>query len=122
MAKNQSGSLLASQARTATTSSTDQTNSFGKGVRVFINATASAATPSVVPTIEVKDPVSATYTAVLTGVAITGTGHTVLTVYPGATVAANVTLSTHIGKVWRLTMTAGNANSATYSAGYHVLV
>lgn len=122
MGRNISGTLLASAARTATVSSSAQTNYNGKGVRVFINATASAATPSVVPTIEVYDPVSGTWTAILTGAAITGAGHTVLTVYPGATAAANVTVSNHIGKVWRLTMTAADADSLTYSAGYNTLV
>lgn len=124
MGKNVRGTLLASAARTTTTSSSDQTNNYCKGVRVFINATALAATPSVVPTIEVKDPVSGTYTAILTGAAITTAAptHVVLTCYPGATVAANLTASIPIGKVWRLTMTAGDADSLTYSAAYEMIV
>lgn len=124
MARNISGTLLASAARTATVSSSDITNYGAKGVRVFINATALAATPSVVPTIEVKDPVSGVYTAVLTGAAITTAAptHVVLTVYPGATVATNVTASNVIGKTWRVTMTAGDADSLTYSVGYGMIV
>lgn len=115
------GTLLASAARTATVSASDQTNYSGKGARVYIDVTAIVSTPSVVFTIEVKDPISGIYTAILTSVAITGTGHTVLTVYPGATVAANVTLSNVIGRVWRVTATHGNANSITYSVGYDVI-
>lgn len=124
MSRNVAGTLLASAARATGTavSSADQTNAGGRGVRVFINVTVNATSAAIVPTIEVKDPVSGVYTAVLTGAAITGVGHTVLTVYPGATVAANVTLSTVIGKTWRLTMTPGNSNSATYSAGYNMIV
>ena len=122
MGKNIKGTLLASAARTATTSSSDISNYSCKGVRVFINVTVHAVSAAIVPTIEVKDPISGTYTAVATGAAITGTGHTVITVYPGATVAANVTLSTVVGRTWRVTMTPGNANSATYSVGYEMIV
>lgn len=121
MARNIKGTLLASAARTATTSSSDITNYNAKGVRVFINVTVDPAAASVVPTITVKDPVSGVYTAILTGAAIAAVGHTVLTVYPGATVAAGVTLSTVLGTVWRVTITAADADSLTYSVGYEML-
>lgn len=119
---NTEGTLLASAARTATTSSADQTNYNAKGVRIFINATASAATPSVVFTVEVKDPVSATYTAVATSAAITGAGHTVVTVYPGITTAANVSIAHVLGRTWRVTATAADADSLTYSVGYSYIL
>jgi hypothetical protein len=122
MARNTAGTLLASAARTATTSSSDQQNYSAKGVRVFINVTVHAVSAAIVPTIEVKDPISGTYTAILTGASITTTGHTVLTAYPGATVAAGVTLAIPLSKTWRVTMTPGNANSATYSVGYSYIV
>lgn len=122
MARNISGTLLASAARTATVSSSDIQAYNAKGVRVFINVTVDGAAASVVPTITVKDPVSGVYTAVLTGAAIAATGHTVLTVYPGATVVAGVTLSTVIGKTWRVTMTHADTDAITYSVGYQMLV
>lgn len=124
MARNTQGTLLPSAARATGTavSSADIANYNGRGVRVFINVTVNAVSAAIVPTIEVKDPVSGVYTAVLTGASITGVGHTVLTVYPGATVAAGVTLSNVVGRTWRLTMTPGNSNSATYSAGYSQIV
>lgn len=122
MARNISGTLLASAARTATASSPDQTNYNGRGVRIFINVTVHAVSAAIVPTIEVKDPVSGVYTAIATGASITGTGHTVITVFPGVTVAANLAISNALGKIWRVTMTPGNANSATYSVGYSTLV
>lgn len=122
MGRNVSGSLLASTARTATVSSADQTNYNGKGVRLYVNVTASAATPSVVFTVETKDPVSATYTALLTSAAVTGAGHTILTVYPGVTAAANTAVSNHIGKTWRVTATHADADSITYSVGYQTLM
>lgn len=123
MARNIRGTLLASAARTATVSSSDIRLYNAKGVRVFIDTSALAATPSVVPTIEVKDPVSGDYTAVLTGAAITTQpAHVILTVYPGATAAANLVASLPIGGVFRVTMTAGDADSLTYSVGYEALV
>ena len=107
--------LLASAARTATVSSDDQ-RVIGRGVRVFINVSVVPGDPvSIVPTITVKDPISGTYTAILTGAAITGTGHTTLVVYPGVTVAANTIVSAAMAGTYRVTMTCGNANSATYS-------
>lgn len=121
MGRNQQGTLLASLARTATATSEDQTTYDARGVRVFINVTVDGAAASIVPTIEVKDPASGTYTAILTGAAIAAVGHTVLTVYPGATVAAGVTLSIPIGKTWRLKMTHADADAITYSAGYETL-
>lgn len=110
----QSKTLLASLARTATASSGDQT-CHGRGVRVSIDCTASANTPSVVPTIEVKDPVSGVYTAVLTGAAITGASHVEMVVYPGITAAANVAASMVLGAVYRVAMTHSDADSITYS-------
>lgn len=122
MGRNLSGTLLASAARTAAVSSSAQTNYNARGVRIFINVTVHAVSAALVPTLEVQDPVSGVWTAVLTGAAITGIGHTILTLFPGATVAANVTLSNALGKLWRVTMTPGNANSVTYSVGYSTLV
>jgi hypothetical protein len=124
MARNLAGTLLASAARALAQaySSADQINYNAKGVRVFVNVTAVTATPSLVVTIEVKDPVSGVYTAILTSAAIATAVHTVLTVYPGATVAAGVTLSIPLGKIWRVTVTHGDTDSATYSVGYATLV
>lgn len=111
----QVSTLLASAARTLTTSSDDQRVT-GRGVRVFINTTVVAGgATSTVPTLEVKDPISGVYTAVLTGAAITGTGHITMVVYPGITAAANVAASMALGNIYRVTMTCGNANPATYS-------
>lgn len=121
MGRNQQGTLLALLARTATATSADQTTYDARGVRVFIEVTVDGAAASVVPTIEVKDPVSGVYTAILTGAAIAAVGHTILTVCPGITVVAGVSLSVPIGKVWRLKMTHADADAITYSAGYSTL-
>ena len=118
---NVEGTLLSSSARTATVSSSDQTNYNGRGVIVFINVTSITSTPSVVFTVEVKDPISAVYTALLTSAAIVATGHTVLRLCPGITAAANVAVSEALPRTWRVTATHGDADSITYSVGYAVL-
>lgn len=122
--KNTSKTLLESAARTATVSSADQKINNMRGVRVSINTTAKGegATPSVVPTIEVKDPVSGTYTAVLTGAAITDVGHVEMVVYPGITAAANVAASMAMSNVYRVTMTHADTDSITYSVGVVELI
>lgn len=117
MRSNTQGALLASAARTATISSSDQTNYNAKGVHIYLNVS-SAGTGSITIAIEEKDPVSGTYVALLTGAAVTTDGITVYKVYPGVTVAANAAVSDIIPRTWRVTVTHNNANSITYSVGY----
>lgn len=116
------GTALASAARTASVNSATFETPWGvRGVRVYINATASAATPSVVFTIADLDPVSGTSNAILASAAITGAGLTVLTVYPGMTVAANLVASVALPKRWRVQAVAGDSDSLTYSVGFSYL-
>lgn len=113
---------LASAARTATTNSGDLSNFAARGVHVIVNVTAATATPSVVFTIEGKCPVSSAYYTLLTSAAITGTGTTLLSVYPGITAAANVSASQVLPRTWRVVATHGDADSITYSVGATILV
>lgn len=119
---NTVGTLLASAARTATTSSADQTLFNGRGVAVIIDVTAVTGAPSVTFAIEVKDSVSSKYVAVLTSAAITGTGTTRLRIYPGITATANVSASDIMDRTWRVTATHANADSITYSVSGTSLV
>jgi hypothetical protein len=119
---NRSVTGLASAARTTTTSTSDIVATNARGVRVIINATAKADSPSVVPTIEVKDPVSGVYTAILTGAAITDAANVQLRVYPGIAAVTNLAVNDVIARTFRVTMTAANANSLTYSIGVDLLV
>ncbi len=114
--------LLASAARTATVSSADQVNYNGRGVKVYINVTASADTPSVVFAIEEKDPVSGTYTAILTAAAMTGTAVKQLTAYPGVTAVANLVIDLPLARTWRVTATHADADSITYSVAATTLL
>lgn len=113
---------LASGARTATVTGSDHTNLKHRGLRVTIDVTlVPGSAPSTVPTLQCKDA-NGIYFTLLTGAAITATGTTVLTIYPGVTVAANVAVSTILGLTWRIVLTCGNANSATYSVAYELLL
>lgn len=119
---NHTGTALASAARTATTNSSDLTNYDARGVRVWVNVTAVTDTPSITVSIQDKDPISGTYTSILTSAAITGVSLTRLTVYPGMTAAANVAASEPLPRTWRVAATHADADSITYSVGYALIL
>ncbi len=111
-----------SAARTATPTAVTQINSRAeRGGHFIINVTAANATPSVVPTVEAYDAASDTWYVILTGAAITATGKTVLKVYPGITVAANVSVSDLLPQTWRLVMTHADADSITYTVAAYLV-
>ncbi len=85
------------------------------GGHFIIRTSAVGAAPSVVPSIEAQDPLSAIWYSLLTGVAITAIGTTILKIYPGLTPVANAVASDFIPPVWRFSMTHGNSDSITYS-------
>ena len=107
--------VFASAARTATVSSSKFEGSGAQTLTVAIDATAVAATPSVVFTIERYNPIADDWTAVLASAAVTAVGNTVLVVDPSITVVANATASTSVPFTWRVTATAGDADALTYS-------
>lgn len=114
--------VLASAARTATENSEDIVSPGGiRGVRVVVDATASAATPSVVAKIQGKDPVSGKYFDLLASAAITGTGTTVLVVYPGCIAVANEVANLPIGSIFRVRLEHADVDSLTYSVGIDLL-
>lgn len=113
--KNVAQTVFASAARTATSSVDWAGNMSCKGIELFIDVTASAGTPSVVFTINNLDPSSGKTRTVITSAAITGTGTTILRVYPGVTTSANVAVSDFIAPFGRITATHANADSITYS-------
>lgn len=111
-------SLAASAARTATLTIADQVNYNARGVVICVDTTlVPGSAPSNVVTINGKDPVSGKYQTILTSAAITGVGTVFLTIYPGVTVAANTAVSYPLPRTYQVVVTAGNANSATYSVG-----
>ena len=105
----------ASAARTATPTAVTLPTGGNRGCHVVINVTAVTATPSVVPTIDGVDSVTGTAYNLLTGLAITATGITVLKIAPGIGTIANAAASDVLPNNIRLTMTHGDADSITYS-------
>lgn len=118
---NVEGTALASLARTASTQSADIINYNGNGVIIFIDVTAIAATPSIVVTIQEKDPVSGAYFDVLSSAAIIVTGRTKLSIHPGETVVANVSAAHALARTFRISVVNADADSITYSVGYCIL-
>lgn len=123
---NVDGTALASAARTATTSSPDIVNYNGDGIFVILRVSAIGTAPSLVVTVEGKDPVSGLYFALnVNPAAVIAVGTYVYEVGEGASGAAGggVTQRTagQLPRVFRVTVTHGNANSVTYSVGYSLI-
>lgn len=91
-----------------------------KGGHFVIDITAGA-TLSITPSIEAFDKASGKWYQLLAGSALTATGTTVLKVYPGVTAAANLAASDVLPPVWRLVMTHGNTNAATYTVSARLM-
>lgn len=119
---NVDATLLSSAARTATVASADQANETRRGVNVLIKVTAIVSSPSVVFTVQGKDATTGDYYDLLSSAAITGTGTTVLRVYPGNVAVANLAISYPLPRVWRVNCVHGNGDSITYSVGACVLL
>lgn len=121
-AYNRELTLFASAARTASENSADQDNLHARGVIIVIDVTAASATPSVVFTIKGKSGLGSDYYTILASAAITGTGQTVLRVYPGLTAAANLVASDVLPRVWRVEAVHADADSITYSVSGNLVL
>lgn len=121
MPRNQETTILASAARTATPTKVDQDNLYWRGVVVTIDVTAVTSTPSVVFTIQGKSTLGSDYYTILASAAVTGTGQTVLRVYPGLVAATNLVANDVLPRVWAVDAVHGNANSITYSVSANLI-
>ncbi len=115
-------SVLASAARTATPTTVDIITYNARGIRVTLNETAHADTPSVVLSINAKDPVSGVYTALLSSAAITGEGTTTMVVYPGCVAVANTVANLPLARTIGIIVTHSNTDSITYSVSAELLI
>ena len=106
---------------TASQNGADQTNSSAKGIKATL-VTTLIGTGSVTMAIQYKDPGSGVYTNLLSSAAVTTNTTTVLTVYPGITVTANVSASDVLPRVWRIALTANNANPANFNVGATLII
>ena len=116
----QEGILFDSAARTTTQTSDGVSINSGNGVVVVLDVTAGTSL-SLVTTIERKDPASGKYVTILASTAVTGASTNTYKVFPGATAATNLTVNDCLTGTFRVVVTAGNANSATYSVGYSIV-
>jgi hypothetical protein len=98
-----------------TINSADQLNPAHRGVKVVIDITAIGGGATLTVTIKGKDPVSGKYFVILASTALAATSTTVLTIFPGATAAANATVNDQLPRTWRVESAVGSANNITYT-------
>lgn len=118
--------LLASAARTATPADIDVSfdgtqvtapkNASLRNVRVIVDVSAIALTPSVTPSIVGVDPVSGNEYELLAGTAVTGTGTTYLEVGMDVETSAGVGQRAFLPASVRVKFTHADTDSITYSA------
>jgi hypothetical protein len=119
---------VASAARTATGNSSDMTNLNAAGVTAFVNVTAASGTsPTLLVTLQGKDPISATYyTLVAQAATLTAAGSATLTAYPGASggpASPSATSGMPVPRTWRVLWTiAGTTPSFTFSVGINYIL
>lgn len=109
-------SLLATATTHTTRNSGDKTNYNWRGIKVFLNMV-TAGSGSVTISIEVKDPVSGSYKAILIGTAVTADGVYCYTVYPGIEPIANEAVSDVLSRIFRVVATHNNGNDMEYTVG-----
>jgi len=111
--------LLPSAARAVAQAyaSGDQDGEGCEFLHVIIDVTAVTATPALTVKIQGKDRASGKYYDILVSAAIATVSTTVLKVGPGLTAAANLVANDFLPAIWRVTVTHGDTDSATYSVG-----
>lgn len=119
----QNHSAIAHAAAAAGVSGGDITDRAARGVLVCVNITAlTGTTPTLTVIIEGKDPESGVYFTILSSAALNANGMTCLQVYPGATVAANLSLSQCMPITWRIrTVIAGTTPAVTATVGVQTI-
>lgn len=107
--------ILASAARTATTTSANLINPASKGGHIIIDVTVAPGTDSIIAKIQGYDIISGKYYDILIGPALTATGITVLKIYPSILATPNASASDVLPLEWRVVITHSAATSFTYS-------
>lgn len=124
MKGNTEDTLMASAARTATTSSPNQVNYNARGVIVVMNITAVPGVDTVTLAIQGIDPASGNVYVISSDAAIGETGLRQVLVYPGA--GAEVSMEkispVPLPRTWRVAVTHSGSGSFTYSIGYQLIL
>ncbi|MEE9304302.1 MAG: hypothetical protein V3U84_11030 [Thiotrichaceae bacterium] len=115
--RRQKHTLFTSTARTATTVSSVLSAEEVLSSIFTIDVTAVTSTPSVVFSIEGKDPLSGTFYNIIDSAAITATGTTTIQVGINIIAAANVAANEMLPEEYRITAAHADGDSITYSVG-----
>lgn len=101
--------LLNSGAVTTNGNCGDQVNTLARGIKLFLSpGSFGSGASAITVTIQGKDPVSGSYYTLLTSASLTASTFSVLSVYPGLAVSANVSANDVLPPVWRVTWQASN--------------
>ena len=118
---NREATIFASAARTQPSSpfnSADQTNRWGRGVRLYLDITAAGGTtPTLDVKVQTKDPVSGKYID-MAGASFaqkTGTGTDELVIHPAIAASANAAVSDAMPLTWRVVATFGADSNETFT-------
>lgn len=109
--------VYASAARTATPTAVSIPTGRYRYLHLTMDVTAVTATPSLTVTIDGLDPVSGKYYNLLTSTAIATAVTTTWRIGPGLTNSANLIANDVLPSTIRITVTHGDADSATYVMG-----
>jgi hypothetical protein len=111
-----SNQIFPAAARSATFIGGDNARSgLNKGCKVAMVVTAVPGVDTVQLVIEGRDPASATYYTMLQAAARVAAGTDILTMYPGETNTANVSVNDQIPDVYRVRVVHSGAGVFTYS-------
>jgi hypothetical protein len=105
---------------TATTNGGDLENLSSRGAHIVIKITGLTGT-SATFTVQGKDALSGDYYTILASAALTGTGTTVLRIYPGLTASANLVASDVIPRFFRVIMTAASLTDLDATVGVSLI-
>lgn len=116
---NQNFTVAASQTVGASGNTGDLDNASFTGLVLFANISAiSGTSPTIVFTIEGKDPVSGAYYTLLASASLNATGLTTLTVYPASPAVNNSVANAVLPRTFRVKWTVGGTGpSVTFSLG-----
>ncbi len=109
--------VYASAARTATPTAVTVPTGRYRYLDLTLDLTALAATPSLVVTVDARDSASGKFYNLITSAAITTVSTNTYRVGPGLTAAANLVANFVLPDSIRVTVTHGDADSATYTVG-----
>ena len=112
--------FLPSGARTTTQNTGTRYNKNHRGLRATLVTTV-VGSAALTLHIERYDKVSDSWIVLLSGAAVNTNTTNTYTVYPGATVTANVSANASLSPVWRVRIAVADANPATYSVGLELL-